>query len=220
MKTIFKWLHNRYILGFLVGSLAIFDLILWGFAADLNKSEWASWVQGVGTIIAIAAAFLVADRQVTHQRRQAAVFVLQMFHPVAFALDELAFVYGPPSRPHRGDGDAEPDVFDVEKWIEVADHAGFVLDHYDKFKSRIHRYEAGLNLLSAVGLRTALALETELEDTIRDAVTRLKIRPHNYVPGGTVEHVAEAPTWSSRFVLAVSNGHVQDYMARLEREAS
>jgi hypothetical protein len=69
MTTITKWLNNPYVLGFLLVAGAIADLVLWGFAADLNKSEWASWVQGIGTIGAIAAAFLVANFQLKQAKR-------------------------------------------------------------------------------------------------------------------------------------------------------
>lgn len=222
MTTITKWLNNPYVLSFLLWATVIAYLVSWGFAADLNKSEWASWVQGVGTIAAVAAAFFVADWQVKQQRKNAAALVRQMFYPTAFALDELAFVYGPPSRPHRGDTDDEPDVFSIEKWQEIADHANIVVAQHKKFEARIHRYEAGLNLLSANSLGAALGLETELEDALQDSVTHLVRPPETpYDPRvGTVELLAQCPTWSSRFALHTFNRHVQKYMAELERESS
>jgi hypothetical protein len=63
MTTIIKWLNNPYVLGLLIVAGATVDLILWGFDADLNKSEWASWVQAVGSIAAIFGAFAIAASQ-------------------------------------------------------------------------------------------------------------------------------------------------------------
>lgn len=39
-----------------------------GIRLDLNKGEWASWVQAVGSIFAIIAALLVVNRQIRAQR--------------------------------------------------------------------------------------------------------------------------------------------------------
>jgi hypothetical protein len=145
-----------------------------------------------------------------------------MFHPVAFALDELALLYGPPSRPSNADSDIEPDVLSIEEWRAIAEHAQFVIDHHAKFQNRIHRYEAGLNLLSATGLSTALALETELENAIADSVSPLISVPtavYDTVYVST-SPIPMNPTWSSRFALSQFNRHVQDYMATLERLTS
>lgn len=38
-------------------------LVSWGFKYDLDKSEWASWVQAVGSIVALLFAFLLGERQ-------------------------------------------------------------------------------------------------------------------------------------------------------------
>ena len=38
-------------------------LISWGLAAGLDKSEWASWVQAVGSIAAILVAFRLGAKQ-------------------------------------------------------------------------------------------------------------------------------------------------------------
>lgn len=40
-----------------------------GTAIDLNKSEWASWVQAVGAIVAIFAAVAISNFQLENQRR-------------------------------------------------------------------------------------------------------------------------------------------------------
>lgn len=52
---------------FLVLFLVIF--IFFGFHFDLNKSEWASWVQAVGSIMAIGAAGAIAIYQTNVVRR-------------------------------------------------------------------------------------------------------------------------------------------------------
>jgi hypothetical protein len=223
MTTIIKWLNNPYSLGFLLCAAVIADLISWGFVADLNKSEWASWVQGIGTIAAIAGTFLAADRQVTQQRRHAAVLIRQIFYPTAAALDALALMYGPPSRPDRGneEDEDEPDAFSVEGWREIAQLAQVVLENHQQFKDRIHRYEAVLNLLSAESMRTALALESQLEDGICGVVTRLSTPPQDYdFETSTVRFLEASPTWSSRLELAAFNRRVREYMAKLKREAS
>lgn len=210
-----------FVCGGAVGVLIAFPLAAPVFDGHILEPVATLWGNALGAAAAVAGAAWVAERQVAQQQRSAAALVRQLFHPTAFALNELAFIYGPPSRPHRGDSDEEPETFDPEKWREVASHAGFVLDHYEKFRNKIHRYEAGLSLLSADSLGTALALETELEDAVRDAVTRLRTPPQEYdLVSSSVTYRSEPPTWSRRFALATFNRHVQDYMAKLEREAS
>lgn len=39
------------------------NLLFWGYASNLNKSEWASWVQAAGSVLAIVAAFVLGERQ-------------------------------------------------------------------------------------------------------------------------------------------------------------
>lgn len=210
-----------FVCGGAVGVLIAFPLAAPVFDGKILEPVATMWGSALGAIAAVAGAVWVAERQVAQQRKGAAALVREMFYPTTFALDELAFVYGRPSRPNKGESDDEPDVLSIEKWREVCDHAGFTLDHFKKFNARIHRYEAGLNLLSAEGLQAALALETELEDVIENVVTGLRHPPMTYeAANGRAEPMAQAPTWSSRFSLMVSNGHVQDYLARLEREAS
>lgn len=46
-------------------------LIYTGIAVALNKSEWAYWVQAVGSITAIIGAYIVGERQASHARRVA-----------------------------------------------------------------------------------------------------------------------------------------------------
>lgn len=205
-----------------VGALIAFPVVAQFFAVNLLEPVASLWGSALGAWAGIAGALWVAERQAATQRRAAATLVRQMFYPVAFALDELALVYGPPSRPNRGEDDDEPDVFSIEKWKEIADHAQLVLDQYKKFNNRIHRYEAGLNLLSATSLNAALDLETELADAIDDSIKRLIHRPkaaHDYLRD-IVTYKAQSPSWSSQFALHVFNQHVQQYMAQLERDAT
>jgi hypothetical protein len=70
MTTLLKLLNNPYIIGVLLIAGIISDLILWGLSCDLGKSDWAAWVQAVGSVVAIIAAFLVADRQFRMSRRE------------------------------------------------------------------------------------------------------------------------------------------------------
>lgn len=109
-------------------------------------------------------------------------------------------------------------MFSIEKWQIVADQARLVIDLYNRFNSKIHRYEAGLNLLSAKSLSTALVLEAELEAVISDPVTPLATPPQIYnFETSSTEFVVQAPTWSSRFALATFNRDIQNFMDELER---
>ena len=56
-------------LGILLVLGFIWDLILVGRAYNLDKGEWASWVQAVGSILAIMVAFWIAYHQLQHSRR-------------------------------------------------------------------------------------------------------------------------------------------------------
>lgn len=204
-----------------IGILIIFPWLAYFLETKLLESVATLWGSALGAIAAVAGAFWVADRQAAQQKRSSATLVREMFHPVAFALDELAFIYGPPSRPQKGNSDDEPDIFNLEKWQDIADYAGFVTQNYKKFIERIHRYEAGLNLLSAEGLQAALALETEIEDIIRDVITPLSVRlPDRDATYYPEEFEAKAASWGTRFALSVSNRHVHDHMAVLRKEAS
>jgi len=71
MTTILKWLNNAYVLGSLLALGVVVDLVAWGFAADLNKSEWASWVQAIGSILAIVGSFWIGRSQIEAQTRLA-----------------------------------------------------------------------------------------------------------------------------------------------------
>jgi hypothetical protein len=202
-----------------IGVLFVFPVVAQLLDTKLIEPIATLWGSALGAIAAVAGAFWVADRQATQQRRSAAALVRAMFLPVAFALDQLNMAYGAPSRPDRGDSNDEPDILSPEEWSNIFEHAGFVMDYYKDFQSKIHRYEAGLNLLSASSLRTALALESELDGGIHRAVGPLLLRGDPGVNGAYLFYPGH-PTWSSRMELTLLNQDVQNYMARLEHDAS
>jgi hypothetical protein len=79
-----KW--NRW---WTYGVLGAASLMLAGGYYDLSSSEWASWVQAVGSIVAIAAAALIAGSQHRAQvelEKRLMVESAQRFNRVAFAL--------------------------------------------------------------------------------------------------------------------------------------
>jgi hypothetical protein len=53
----------RVVIYSIVGVAAIATGIVVGLEKDLNNPEWASWVQAIGSIAALAAAFAVGNRQ-------------------------------------------------------------------------------------------------------------------------------------------------------------
>jgi hypothetical protein len=61
------WKKRLYVS--LLGCAAISVILFLGFKFDLNKSEWASWVQAVGSISAILAAAAIASWQ-SHTAQQ------------------------------------------------------------------------------------------------------------------------------------------------------
>jgi hypothetical protein len=69
MTTIIRWLNYRPVLATLLTLSALLDMVLLGIAYDLSKSDWASWVQAVGSITAICVAIWIA-RQDTVLRRE------------------------------------------------------------------------------------------------------------------------------------------------------
>ncbi|TWI69018.1 hypothetical protein IP91_00083 [Pseudoduganella lurida] len=198
--------------------LAAFPIIAQRLGEKLYEPVATLWGSALGALAGVAGAFWIADRQTSVQRRGAARLVREMFFPVTHAISEVVGVLGRPERPNCYDGDDEPQIFEPEKWREVADQAGFVVARYTVFRGRIHRYEAGLSLLSANALTAAFELETQLEDAINGSISRLLIVPHEYSRG---EHVpiAKSPSWSVRFILSKIERDIQLLMAKLEAEA-
>ena len=68
MKKIWKWLNNSMVLSALLAVVLISCLISLGQRYELSKSDWASWVQAIGAILAIAGAFGVASWQYDQAR--------------------------------------------------------------------------------------------------------------------------------------------------------
>lgn len=63
MATLLKLLNNPRLIFLQLLLWSVVDLIIVGNRADLSKSDWATWVQAVGSIGAIFAAFMIGARQ-------------------------------------------------------------------------------------------------------------------------------------------------------------
>lgn len=203
-----------------IGALIAFPIAMHLFGGD--RIEITSlWGSVLGAWSGIAGAFWVADRQASRQQRSAAALVKEMLYPVTSALNELCAMYGPPSRANRGESNDEPDLLSADEWAGVCNQAGFVKSEYKTFQSKIHRFETGLNLLSARSLQTALTIESELENRILSVAGLLNygngVDPL-YGPGHGFQ--AGHPTWSSRNLLNELNRDIQKLMVQLEKEAS
>lgn len=70
MKTIFKWLNNAILLGVLLAVALIANLILLGYALDLSKSDWASWVGAIGTVATLVGTIHLATAETRRRTRQ------------------------------------------------------------------------------------------------------------------------------------------------------
>lgn len=221
MRRIFKSLKSArwpILSSASLGTLIFFPVVAQLFDKQLYEPVATLWGSALGAMAAVAGAFWVADLQASQQRRDAATLVYAMFYPVTSALEELSTVYGPPSRPHRGDTNDEPDILSGEDWRNIYNHAWVVVETYEKFKSKIHRFDAGLNLLSARSMQVALALEELLEDAVRDDVKRLALGHERNL--GDMTLFPDGPAhWSTRFAVMTANRDAQDYMGQLWHEA-
>ena len=97
MKTIVKWLNNPVVLTILLITGVVIDLVLLGRAYCLDKSEWAAWVQAVGSIVAIFLAFLIGERQATaalRSVREADRLVAVRRYDAVVALAQSAQTFG------------------------------------------------------------------------------------------------------------------------------
>jgi hypothetical protein len=68
MARIIKWLNSPFVLACLLLVGMVTDLVLLGRANDLSKSDWASWVQAVGSIAAILVSVGITNHQIRKQR--------------------------------------------------------------------------------------------------------------------------------------------------------
>lgn len=212
MTTILKWLNSPPVLAILVGVGVLLDVVLLGRAYDLTRSDWAGWVQAIGSIGAIIGAVWVANRTQNTQQRNATALVAAVVAPTVFALDELRDHYGrPTARENRREVDDEPELLSPEDWSEVRDKIDFLVAEYDALKLKIHRIESALNLLRPQELRAFFALETELENMMRDVVTALSARASEsglrFYPGPA--------SWRTRFTLGVFADHIHQFVSEL-----
>lgn len=67
MATLIRWLNNPYVLATLLLAGATNDLILIGFACDLSKSDWGTWVGSIGTVATLFGTIWLATSE---QRRR------------------------------------------------------------------------------------------------------------------------------------------------------
>lgn len=204
-----------------IGALIAFPIAMHLFGGELVEIT-SLWGSVLGAWSGIAGAFWVADRQASRQQRSAAELVRGILYPLTSALHELCTMHGSPSRPTQGENDDEPDEFSADEWERVYEQTGLVQTEYRDFQSKIHRFETGLNLLSAHGLQTALAIESEFEDRILHAIGPLSMgnrEDPEYGPGhGSFQ--AGYPKWSIRNALNELNQNIQKLMTQLEKEAS
>lgn len=63
MTTFLKWHNSPLVILVLLCTGAIVDLVLVGREFDLSKSDWASWVQAIGSIAAILFAYVLGEKQ-------------------------------------------------------------------------------------------------------------------------------------------------------------
>lgn len=63
MQTSLTMLRHPYVFRFAIGMGIVANLLLLGLRFDLNKAEWASWVQALGSVAAIWWAMWVAGGQ-------------------------------------------------------------------------------------------------------------------------------------------------------------
>lgn len=61
MTTVFKWLDNRYLIGWSLAFWATVDLVLVGIECDLSKSDWGTWVGSVGTVGTLIGTIYIAQ---------------------------------------------------------------------------------------------------------------------------------------------------------------
>lgn len=63
MKKLWRFLNIPQVMLAHLAFWATVDLLQWGFYESLSKAEWASWVQAVGSVLAITFAFLIGQQQ-------------------------------------------------------------------------------------------------------------------------------------------------------------
>jgi hypothetical protein len=100
MNRIWKWLTTPLMLSIYLLFWVVVDLIIIGRASGLDAGQWASWVQAVGSILAIAGAAwaalhtIASARQATRDNeREAAkshlIFIRAVLTQSSYAVDNL-----------------------------------------------------------------------------------------------------------------------------------
>jgi len=69
MKNLKKWANSPFVIMPLLVLFSVFDLILLGKSFQLSKSDWAGWVQAVGSIGAIVMGWAVVRHQIANGQR-------------------------------------------------------------------------------------------------------------------------------------------------------
>lgn len=69
MASLKRWISWPYLQATLIIFFGTIDLLLLGMLAELGKSDWASWVQAIGSIGAIGGAFAIARSQHDKERQ-------------------------------------------------------------------------------------------------------------------------------------------------------
>jgi hypothetical protein len=173
------------------------------------------WGSALGAIAAVAGAFWVSDRQIAQQRRSATALVSALFFPSVESLRELSTAYGDPSSPLQVTGNREPGELSADEWRIVHDRAAAAIEAHEKFRSRVHRYEGALSVLSATSLHMVLDLETELDEIMQGHVKTLA----EGIRGQGLLSFGGAAYWDSRHALWDSKHKTAAYMTILSREA-
>lgn len=178
--------------------------------AVLPEAAATLWGAALGAAMAVAGAMWAAQAAERRKRQDAVALIVAMVEPIAFFLDELAFVYGPPSRPHPSDTDQEPDVLDPSGWQQVKNSATHLLERIDLLAKRTHRIDAVLAVLGAEALEAYFFFETELEAVVEIART---VEGEASQPG--LKLYPQHPKWSVRFALRVHKNHIDASLGKL-----
>lgn len=178
--------------------------------AVLPDAAATLWGAALGAAIAVAGAMWAAQAVERRKKQDAVALIVAMVGPIAFFLDELASVYGPPSSSHPTDTDQEPDVLDPSDWQQVHSSATHLLGRIDLLARRTHRIDAVLAVLGVEALDAYFSFETELEAVVEIAKN---VEKEASKPG--LRLYPQHPRWSVRFALRVHNSHITESLGKL-----
>jgi hypothetical protein len=152
---------------------------------ELNKGEWASWVQAIGSIAAIAGAFAIANRQIraaseeakasivrmAERRREAIKVIVEHAEGEAAAIEKLVL-------PIAGTSDENPIRLIGYSFKETASSLAAI---------PYHELDSANEVSALLGLRTALREAYDLIETgkpseihLRDAFRRIALFADRY----------------------------------------